>query len=294
MSESTISRPEPISPLPEFADILRDDQQYGILTDERADNHESLDEQINRRFDELLLQSGLEVAPAVMLLLCLLGGVALGGLLFVLQEHLLTTALGTAVGAAIPVLAAAVARYRRKTKLLRQMPDMVDELARAARTGRSIEQCLQLVAEDIPSPLGRELQRCAQKLQMGVGLEEALSDLPRRTGLVSMNLFVTALTIHRRTGGDLVRVLERLAHTVRDRIAFLGRLRSATAASRATALLMLVLPPGILTFFVLRDPTYVTDLLATPWGRGATFLAVTLQIIGAIWILRIFKKSQRI
>jgi tight adherence protein B len=116
--------------------------------------------------------------------------------------------------------------------------------------------------------------------------------LPRRTGLSSLNVLVMALTVHQEAGGDLVSVLERLARTIRDRLMFLGRLRVATTASRATAILMIMLPPGILAFFIFRDPDYMTNLLSSTWGQRTMILAVVLQIVGSTWVMRILKNSQ--
>jgi tight adherence protein B len=73
----------------------------------------------------------------------------------------------------------------------------------------------------------------------------------------------------------------------------MGRLRAATAASRATAILMVVLPPGVLGFFVYRKPNYMDELLSSSWGRNTTILAVCLEIIGAIWVMRILKDSEQ-
>ena len=152
---------------------------------------------------------------------------------------------------------------------------------------------MELVAQDTPAPLGTELRLCVKKLAMGVGVPQALADLPARTGIVSMNVFTMALTVHQQTGGDLVTVMDRLARTIRDRISFLGRLRAATAASRAASLLMIGLPPAIVTFFAWRDPNYFTDLFASPWGRTMTLIAIALQVIGAALVLRILRTTSQ-
>jgi len=170
---------------------------------------------------------------------------------------------------------------------------MLEELARAAKTGRSVEQSLEMVSADTPAPLGDELKLAAGRLKMGVQLKDALRDLPHRTGLMTLSLLCTTLTVQQQTGGDLVTVLERLSRTVRDRVAFLGRLRAATAASRATAILMIVLPPAVLAFFIIRKPTYMQELFSSAWGRNATILAVVLEVVGALWIMRILKTSQQ-
>lgn len=286
MATETLRAPQ-IQPRPEFAGILREQQNFGTGAGEKVGD------QINDTFDKMMLQSGLEVSPPMILLLSMCSAITLGGVLFVVQENFLTAAMGFAFGMVLPYAWVVISRSRRQTKMMNQLPEMVDELARAGRTGRSIEQCFSMVADDTVSPLGDELRLCAKKLDMGVGLRAALDELPTRTGLVSLNILVMALSVHQVGGGDLVGVLERLSHTIRERIQYLGRLRAATAASRATAVLMIALPPAILGFFMLRDPEYLSKLMSATWGRNLTIIAVVLDIIGIVWVLRIMKSSQR-
>ena len=229
----------------------------------------------------------------MLLATCLCTGVTLGGVVFVIQENLLTTALGGLVGFMLPVIVAIVARTRRQDKMTSQIPPMLEELARAAKTGRSVEQSLRMVTADTPDPLGAEMKLATGRIEMGIPLKDALRDLPRRTGLMTLGLMCMTLVVQHQTGGDLVGVLERLSRTVRDRLLFMGRLRAATAASRATAILMIVLPAGVLAFFVYRKPTYLDELLSSSWGRGTTILAICLEIVGALWVLRILKDSEQ-
>ncbi len=275
-----------ITARPEFAAILRDQQSFAVEGDD------SLGNRLNGWFDRLLVQAGSEVSPAMVLALCVCSAAACAGAVFVIQENLLTTGLAAVIGAAAPIIVAAIVRARRQSQMLQQLPAMMDELARAARTGRSLEKCLEIVADDTPQPLGGELSRCVRRLQLGMSIPEALRDLPHRTGLASTNVLVTALTVHRETGGDLVQVLERLARTIRDRIQFQGRLKAATAASRATAILMVAVPPAVLIFFTFRDPGYLTELMNSEWGRRVTLLAIVLQVIGSLWVFRVLKRSQ--
>ncbi len=277
----------PIETRPEFAGILKDQEHFGTGRDvDTADR-------INNWFDTLMLQCGWGLSPTSVLLLCILSAISLGGAVFVIQENLLTSAFAGMAGFVIPIAAAMITRSRRQTQYMQQLPPMLEELARAAKTGRSVQQCLQLVATDTPAPLGDELRLASGRMELGMPLGEAMSDLPHRTGLMTFNLLRTTLVVQQQTGGDLVSVLTRLSRTVRDRLMFLGRLRAATAASRATAILMLLIPPGVLAFFMFRDPNYFQNLISSPWGRNATLLAIGLEIVGAIWVLRILRDSQR-
>lgn len=276
-----------ITPKPEFAGILK--QQERFATSDRKDTSN----QINSWFDLVMVQSGIDYAPSFVIFLSMFSALIFGGAAFVIQEDFLTTALSAIVGAILPLGIILSIRARRQTVMLNQMPNMVDELARAAKTGRSLDQCIHLVAHDTPSPLGDELKDCSRKMRMGLHVSDALSNLTERTGLSSMKIFTMAISVHQTTGGDLVSVLERLSRTLRDRLQFLGRLRAATAASRATAILMIAIPPLILVFFIYRDPNYFSTLMNSSWGRGATFIGIALEIIGALWVLRILQTSKR-
>jgi tight adherence protein B len=277
----------PIEPHPSFAGILRNQERFASPDDS------PLARRINSGFDRMMLQSNVGLAPVTTLLLCLLSGIVCGGLILVFQENPLSAALGLGMGSLFPLMYITFARLRRQRQITQQLPGMIEELARAAKTGRSIDQCCAMVAEDTPDPLGSELRICVRRMQMGEDVATAMRDLPERTGVIALNILVTSLAVHQTTGGDLVTVLERLAQTIRDRLLFLGRLRAATIGSRWTAILMLALPPIIITFFVLRDPNYLNDLLATYWGRSLTIAAVVLDIIGSVVVLSILRKSQQ-
>lgn len=272
---------------PEFADILK--EQVTFADSDSPD----IGNQLNGWFDRVLLQSGTGMSPATVMLLCVTAAILLGGVVFVWQEDLLASAIAGIVGFILAITGFVIARTQRQRMINEQLPSMIDELARAAKTGRSLDQCVEMIAHDTPSPLGDEMKLCSRKLKMGMPMQQALSELPARNGVNGLQILSTTLTIHQQTGGDLVRVLERLSRTIRDRTQFLGRLNAATAASRATALLMIILPPSILAFFIFRDPEYFSNLMRTTWGQWATITGVVLEVVGAIWILRILQTSQR-
>ena len=237
----------PIESQPSFAGILRHQERFSESNDKGVSN------QINAGFDRMMMQSNLDISPPTVVMLCMLCGIVFGGSILVLQENLLSASVGLVLGGAVPLLYVFFARLRRQRLMTQQLPGMIEELARAAKTGRSIDQCCAIVANDTPEPLGSEMRVCARRMEMGEDIASAMRDLPERSGLIALNILVTSLSVHQTTGGDLVTVLERLAQTIRDRLLFLGRLRAATIGSRWTAILMISLPPLIITFFVLRD-----------------------------------------
>jgi tight adherence protein B len=193
-----------IEPQPQFAKILRVEEAYA------SPDSATAAARINGRFDRLVIQSGTSAAASVVLRLCILGGVALGGTVFVVTENLLWTAIGLALGAFLPVYVLLVARARRVRKLDRQIPVLIDGLEHAARNGRGLAQCLEIVATETPAPLGDEIGRGVRRMRMGIGIEAAFADVPERTGSPQIATVVSALAEHDRTGCDLVDQLERL------------------------------------------------------------------------------------
>ncbi len=286
MSTQTLP-PVKVQSRPEFAGILKTQDTFA------EPGRDDLENRVNGWFDQLIVQSATPLSALSVLLLSLCSALLVGGLVLVFRENLVATALAATVGFLLPFIGLMIARGRRQAAILDQMPEMVDELGRAAKTGRSMEQCLQLVAEDTPTPLGDELRLVSRRLKMGLSMNSAMSDLATRTGVASLGILSTALNVHQQTGGDLTKVLERLSRTIRDRKLFLGRLRAATAASRATAILMLSIPPLVLAFFIFRDPTYFQQLMESNWGKWALMGGVLLEIIGGIWILRILQTSRQ-
>jgi tight adherence protein B len=218
---------------------------------------------------------------------------ALGGAVFVVTERPFVTAAAALIGLSIPMIGASIARSRRQKAIMEQLPGMADELSRCARSGRNLEHSFMLVAADTPSPLGDELRISARRMEMGLDVGSAVKDLAARTGVSTLTMFTSALTVHQDTGGDLISVLERLATAVRDRLHFVARQRAATIASRMGAILMVVIPVLVMSFYLFRDPNYLTSLTGSFWGRLSLWTAIVFQVVGCLLVFRILSRSAR-
>ncbi|HIE97835.1 MAG TPA: pilus assembly protein TadB [Planctomycetes bacterium] len=277
----------PVVPSSGFDGILKEDVRFS------TGNSNGVGDAVNGWFDRLMLQSGIKTPPAVWLMLCLLVGVAIGGIIFVVTENMLLTAAAFFFGLAIPIVVVMFQRTKRQKLIMEQLPGMADALARAARTGRNVDHSFRAVAADTPAPLGDELRLVVRRTELGMDLGTAVRDLTDRTGVSTLTMFSSAVGVHQDTGGDLILVLERLATAVRDRLHFVNRMRAATVASRLGTILMLVVPPLVVLFFTWNRENYIADLFGSFWGGLSLGLAIALQIIGGLIVVRIFKRSAR-
>ena len=272
---------------PEFAGLLRDDQKFA--TGEGT----GVSESVNGWFDALMMQSGIQTSPSLWLAVCFLSAFSFGGMAFVLSESIVSTAFFTIVGILLPVAMTIGLRNRRQTAIMGQLPGMADELARSARAGRNLEQSLMMVAGDTPSPLGDELKVSARRLEMGLDVSSAVRDLADRTGVSTLTMFSSALSLHQDTGGDLIMVLERLATAVRDRLHFVARQRAATVASRWGAAMMVLIPLGVMMLYTVWYPDYLARLTESSAGRTSLWLGTVGLLTGSFFVYRILARSAR-
>jgi tight adherence protein B len=238
---------------------------------------------VRARFEAMVAQSGLSVtsqavllaAGAAALVLGTAGGI-LGGFLF--------CALGFAAGAAAPCGYVWARRKARRDKFLRQLPDAFDLMARVMRSGHSVPQAFQSVADTFEQPIAAEFASCSEQQNLGLLPEVAYRELAQRTGILEMKIFVMAMLIQRQTGGSLSEVLERLATLVRERVRMHSRIRALTAEGRLQAVVLLVLP--FVMFLVMRvvNRRYADLLLDHPSLIAGMLLMMGL---GAAWIRKI-------
>jgi tight adherence protein B len=114
-----------------------------------------------------------------------------------------------------------------------------------------------------------------------------MNNMVGRIGSRDLRLMVMVITIQRSVGGDLPAILATLADTMRQREEMRAEINAATAQSRATALIITLLPivAALALYFVVRD--YFRPMLVNPLGWFMLGLAAVLLFIGNLIIRRL-------
>jgi tight adherence protein B len=233
------------------------------------------------RLELWLSQAGLYLAPGHLLALTAGVGLALGILAGLVRQSVLV-GLGTGLaGLILPPLYVHWRRRARRERLLRQLPDAFEMMARVLRAGQSVPQALQAVAADCRPPLALELTCCSEQQNLGLPAEAAFQDLARRTGLLELQIFALAIVVQQQTGGNLAELLDKLAGVVRDRLKLQRKLQTLTAESRLQANVLLAMPLVVFLLMLLLRRDYVMVLFDNP---GLLYTTLVLQVIGALWI----------
>lgn len=198
------------------------------------------------------------------------------------------------IGAAVltsflPILYVRRAAAKRLAAFEEQFPDAIDLMARALRAGHALTTALQLVAEEVPAPVGAEFKLLFDQQNYGMSLAEALRAFSDRVPIVDARFFVTALLTQREMGGNLSEVLENLASVIRERFRVKRQVRVVSAHGRITGFVLGCLPPAVALVLFVIAPDHIRLLVDDPMGRSMLVGGILLQCVGVVIIRRIIQ-----
>ncbi|WP_211471235.1 type II secretion system F family protein [Collimonas humicola] len=178
-------------------------------------------------------------------------------------------------------------KKRRRKKLIHQLPDSLDSLVGALRSGMSVTQSLGLMAEQLPKPSSQEFALVVRKLRMGVGIEEVLTELEERADSQEYTMFTTSMRIAREVGGNLTESLERLADTMRKKLAMEDKIQSLTSQGKLQGLIVGSLPLFLMWVLTEMEPEAMAPMFHTWLGYGVLLVIFLLELIGFVLIRKI-------
>jgi len=190
---------------------------------------------------------------------------------------------------AMPVLYVLRKRTARLHKFEEQFPEALEFVSRAMRAGHAFSVSLEMIHSEFPEPVAAEFKRTFDEQNLGMPLDAALAKMGERVPLLDVQFFISAVTLQKRTGGNLAEVLDKLASLIRERFKLRGRIKAISAHGRMTgsALTLIPIAVGILMCYV--NPGYGQFFAHDETGKTMIGVAVALQVIGYGVIQKIVK-----
>jgi tight adherence protein B len=202
-------------------------------------------------------------------------------------------------GFAIPVLAFAVIGFAVPALYLRNrrghrlgefevgLPRAMELMANSMKAGQSISQSFRSVVENAGPPVSDEFALARREIELGASIESALGNMVKRVGSSDLRLMVMVITIQHSVGGDLPAILITLADTMKQRAEVRAEVLASTAQSRASSLIITLLPiaAGLLLYFLV--PEYFRPMFTNPLGWFMLALAGVMLAIGNFIIRRL-------
>jgi tight adherence protein B len=229
------------------------------------------------------------------IILAIVGG---GAALWVLT--VLLTRLDPLRGALVFPIALTVAAYAAKAyiahKSRRRLAKFADQLelvlrlmASGLRAGLGLRQALVLVMDELDDPARTEFMRVLGQANIGQSVYDALDGLARRMPSEECSMMVRAIRIQSQTGGNLAKVLEHLAHTIKERRRVFRKMRALTAEGRMTAWVIALLPIIVGVLIVGLNPQMRHALIFTGVGHVVMVFVGLLEVSGIAMLRRIMQ-----
>ncbi len=225
--------------------------------------------------------------PRLLTKLSIIATVLVPVVLLVVSGNPLLAVAGAMVCLVGPGLVHKRLKARRRRMLIRQLPDTLDSLVGALRSGMSLQQGLALLAEQLPKPSSQEFSLLVRKLRMGVGMDEAVDELELRIGSREYTMFATSMRIAREVGGNLTESLERLADTMRRKLAMEDKIDALTAQGKLQGIIVGCLPLFLMAALNAMEPEAMAPLFTTWIGYGVLLLIFLLECVGFVLIRKI-------
>jgi tight adherence protein B len=229
-----------------------------------------------------LKKAGVTMTPGAFLLL---GGVsAVAGMFLLSRWGMFGMLIGAVIGGLAPRTWLRMKVQKRMDQFDQQLPGAIDMLVSALKTGYSFHVASNFLGQELAPPLGAEFARIYDEQRLGVDPASALLAMQERIATVEIKMFVTALLIQRKTGGNLSEILTNAADVMRERMDVKRQLDTLTAEAKWSGRLLAALP--VLVFFGLSwiAPKYIHDFTGSIVGEYM-LTGATLAVMFGYWIM---------
>ena len=131
---------------------------------------------------------------------------------------------------------------RRRKRFAEQLPDALQVIASALRTGHSFAGALAVVVESASEPMKSEMQRVVADEQLGVPIQDSLGVVAERMASRDLEQLALVAQLQREAGGDAAEVIDRVAETVRERFDLKRLIETLTMQGRMSRWIVSALP----------------------------------------------------
>ena len=171
---------------------------------------------------------------------------------------------------------------KRMSMIEEQLPDAVELMVRSLRVGHPFSSALQIVAKEVPDPLGTEMGVISDEAAYGRDVGEALKAMAERMDMQDLRFLAVAVTIQQTSGGNLAEILDGLAKVIRSRFKLFRRVKAITAEAKWSGMFLSLFPILALVMINIIQPNYYDEVKET-----SVFIPACL-VVAAFLVVNIF------
>lgn len=219
-------------------------------------------------------------------------GVIVGGFLYLMFSIASIAIIG---GVATPVILVRLRTFllqRQMRTELRDLALMLEDVAREMQTGVTLSFAISHYAQQCPRSLQLELERINRSIERGNLIETALLSWGERVSFSSLYRYcLLALVAAIRSGGAVVDVCRDLAEVIRQQETLRREITALTTQARTSAQVLMLLPIGFGLASSATNKGARDFLFHSPVGSVIFIIALSLEVIGYWWLIRMTKVS---
>lgn len=195
--------------------------------------------------------------------------------------------------AAFPFLRGSRKKQRQRQEDMEhaiQFKDALISVKASLEAGYSMENAIAAAQEDLaciyPEKcfIRAELERISRSIANAVPVEEAFWNFAKRSGLEDAQSFAEIYRTARKSGGDLLRVLQSAVAVINDKAELKREIQTILTAKKMECRIMKLIPPGMIVYFRLFSPGYL-DILYDGAGGHLLMTALLLAYLLLVWLM---------
>lgn len=230
-----------------------------------------------------ILQAGLNMSPRTFYLASLIAGVVVFGVVNVTGNPLWVSVVSAFVATAgAPRWLLAHLKKRRLKKFIDEFATAIDVIVRGVKSGLPLNDCLGIVAKEAEEPLRSEFAELVEQQRVGVPLNQCFERMLETTPLQEVNFFAIVIAIQQQAGGNLAEALGNLAQVLRDRKMLTSKVKALSAEARMSAIIIGILPIGVVASVYVSAPEYISLLWKKPMGHVMLMISLGWMMIGVM------------
>lgn len=167
---------------------------------------------------------------------------------------------------------------RRLDTFTTQLEPATRLIAGGLRVGLGLRQALAIVIEELPDPAMHEFRRVIGQTNLGASIFDAMDTLTARMPSHESLMLARCFRVQSETGGDLARILDQLADTIKDRRQIQRKISSLTAEGKLSAWVLMAIPIALGLFIFVTQQDIAGALLHTTIGHIVLLVVLALEV----------------
>ena len=204
---------------------------------------------------------GIEIEEKQVVLLLGIAYFSIFLIAFIVTKNIVIALVLGSIGIILPKMVVKNKIAKRQKAFINLFGDTLSLMANTLKSGFGFRQALQLIADEMPSPICDEFSKLTQEISWGLSLTDAMENFSKRIPDENVKLFTTAIIIQNEVGGSLADIIGKISLAIK-------------VSENAKKELKVLLSQGKMSGYVIE---------AMPFILGVLFFVMNAEYISLLW-----------